>query len=139
VWFNRVTTFYTHGANVDIMTSQGIISLLPPTGDLERRSVLKSLAPAHRYLAEIKGMAATIPNEHTLINTLALQEAKDSSEIENVITLHDNLSRPTCWRITSRIRPPRRSAVTPPLGRSHEIFLNYQGLSASQDRKNKRG
>ncbi len=70
---------------------QGAISLLPPNADLETRAVLKALAPAHRYLAELKGLAATIPNEHILINTLALQEAKDSSEIENVITTHDEL------------------------------------------------
>lgn len=73
------------------MTTQSAISLLPPTVALESRSVLKSLASAHRYLAELKGMAATIPNEHILINTLILQEAKDSSEIENVVTTHDDL------------------------------------------------
>lgn len=76
---------------MDIVTSQGTISLLPTTTELESRSVLKRLAPAHRYLAELKGMAATIPNEQILIDTLALQEAKDSSEIENVITTHDDL------------------------------------------------
>ena len=73
------------------MTTEGTFSLLPPAAELESRSVLKSLALAHRYLAELKGMAATIPNEHILINTLALQEAKDSSEIENIITTHDDL------------------------------------------------
>ncbi len=67
------------------------IPLLPPETELETRAVLKKLAPVHRYLAELKGMAATIPNEHILINTLALQEAKDSSEIENVITTQDDL------------------------------------------------
>jgi len=71
--------------------TDGTIPLLPPDAELETRSVLKALAPAHRYLAELKGLAATIPNEHILINTLALQEAKDSSEIENVITTHDEL------------------------------------------------
>jgi len=34
---------------------------------------------------------ATIPNESILINTLSLQEAKDSSAIENIITTHDEL------------------------------------------------
>lgn len=67
------------------------VSLLPPDTDLETLAVLKALAPAHRYLAELKGLAATIPNEHILINTLVLQEAKDSSEIENIITTHDDL------------------------------------------------
>ena len=74
-----------------MMLTQGTLSLLPPDAELETRAVLKSLAPAHRYLAELKGLAATIPNEHILINTLALQEAKDSSEIENIITTHDDL------------------------------------------------
>lgn len=71
--------------------SQNLISLLPPTVELETHSVLKSLAVAHRYLAELKGMATTIPNESILINALTMQEAKDSSEIENIITTHDEL------------------------------------------------
>lgn len=64
---------------------------LPPNRDMESRAVLRQLASAHRYLAELKGMAATIPNEAILINTLTLQEAKDSSAIENIITTHDEL------------------------------------------------
>lgn len=64
---------------------------LPPDGDLETKAILKRLASAHRFLAELKGKAATIPNENILINTLALQEAKDSSAIENIITTHDEL------------------------------------------------
>ncbi len=71
--------------------NESAISPLPPDAELETRPVLKALAPAHRYLAELKGLVATIPNEHILINTLALQEAKDSSEIENVITTHDEV------------------------------------------------
>lgn len=65
-----------------------------PLEDIERfetRAVLKKTAEAHRYLAELKGVAATIPNEAILINTLTLQEAKDSSEIENIVTTHDEL------------------------------------------------
>lgn len=57
----------------------------------ETRAVLKKTAEAHRYLAELKGIAASIPNEAILINTLALQEAKDSSEVENIVTTHDEL------------------------------------------------
>ena len=57
----------------------------------ETRAVLKKTAAAHRHLAELKGVAASIPNEAILINTLALQEAKDSSEVENIVTTHDEL------------------------------------------------
>lgn len=57
----------------------------------ETRAVLKKTAEAHRFLAELKGVAASIPNEAILINTLTLQEAKDSSEIENIVTTHDEI------------------------------------------------
>ncbi len=66
---------------------------LPYIGDIETKAVLKKLANAHRALAELKGVAASIPNQSILINTLALQESKDSSAIENIITTHDDLYR----------------------------------------------
>ena len=53
--------------------------------------ILKRLAVSSRKLAELKGVAASIPHQGILINTLGLQEAKDSSEIENIITTHDEL------------------------------------------------
>jgi Fic family protein len=57
----------------------------------ETAPVLKRLASSSRKLAELKGIAASIPNQGILINTLGLQEAKDSSEIENIVTTHDEL------------------------------------------------
>lgn len=54
-------------------------------------AILKRLASSSRALAELKGVAASIPNQGILINTLGLQEAKDSSEIENIVTTHDEL------------------------------------------------
>ena len=69
------------------------LPLLPLEIDLETKPILKKLAQAHRALAELKGVAALIPNEAILINTLTLQEAKDSSAIENIITTHDDLYR----------------------------------------------
>lgn len=69
------------------------IKLLPLTQEIETTAVLKKLAKAHQALAELKGMAASIPNEGILISTLSLQEAKDSSAIENIITTHDDLYR----------------------------------------------
>ena len=64
---------------------------LPPPFEFETVSVLKSLAKAHRHLAELKGRAAAIPNQGILIDTLSLQEAKASSEIENIVTTQDEL------------------------------------------------
>lgn len=54
-------------------------------------AILKRLAGASRKLAELKGIASAIPNQAILINALGLQEAKDSSEIENIVTTHDEL------------------------------------------------
>ncbi len=64
---------------------------LPFLKDVETKLILKKAASAHRALAELKGVVATIPNENILINTLGLQEAKDSSEIENIITTQDDI------------------------------------------------
>lgn len=57
----------------------------------ETPAILKKLASSSRKLAELKGIAASIPNQGILINTLGLQEAKDSSEVENIVTTHDEL------------------------------------------------
>jgi hypothetical protein len=57
----------------------------------EAPAILKKLASSSRKLAELKGIAASIPNQGILISTLGLQEAKDSSEIENIVTTHDEL------------------------------------------------
>lgn len=69
------------------------IPQLPLTFDIETKPVLKKAAAAHSALAELKGVATGIPNQNILINTLSLQEAKDSSEIENIITTHDEIYR----------------------------------------------
>ena len=57
----------------------------------ESTAILKATVIAGRRLAELKGVVATIPNQGILINTLAMQEAKDSSAIENIVTTHDEL------------------------------------------------
>jgi len=74
---------------------------LPIKLDLETKVVLKRLPKAHAALAELKGIASTIPNQSILINTLGLQEAKDSSEIENIITTHDELYKTELSLISS--------------------------------------
>lgn len=64
---------------------------LPLKYDFDSVAILKQLNKANRVLAELKGISHTIPNEKILISTLTLQEAKDSSEIENIITTQDDL------------------------------------------------
>lgn len=64
---------------------------IPTNASLEVKAVWQSLAEAHRHLAELKGLCESLPNSAILLDTLSIQEAKDSSEIENIITTHDEL------------------------------------------------
>jgi Fic family protein len=65
---------------------------LDPTR-FDRPDILKGVAAASRQLAELKGVTASIPHAGILINALGIQEAKDSSAIENIVTTHDELFR----------------------------------------------
>jgi len=67
------------------------LPILPLNIELETKSIMRKVATARGALAELKGAATSIPSENILINTLSLQEAKDSSAIENIITTHDEL------------------------------------------------
>jgi Fic family protein len=64
---------------------------LPPDAEIETPAVLKSAIAANRSLAELKGKSESLPNPSILINSIVLQEAKSSSEIENVVTTNDKL------------------------------------------------
>ena len=70
-----------------------IIPALPLSYDLETKDILKQVNRATRKLAELKGVAQTIPNEQILISSLTLQEARDSSMVESIVTTHDELYR----------------------------------------------
>ena len=67
------------------------IPTLPLAFDVETKEILKQLSKSRSALAELKGFARVIPNEVILISTLTLQEAKDSSAVENIVTTHDEL------------------------------------------------
>lgn len=64
---------------------------LPPSVELETKQILKKLVEAKSNLSQLKGLSHAIPNQRVLVNTLILQEAKDSSEIENIITTYDDM------------------------------------------------
>ncbi|MBN1663092.1 MAG: Fic family protein [Deltaproteobacteria bacterium] len=66
---------------------------LPPKADVETKAILKKTIAARSALAELKGLGNTIPNQTLLVDSLILQEAKASSEIENIITTSDALFR----------------------------------------------
>ena len=78
---------------------------LPLPYELETVAVLRQLSSTNRKLAELKGIAHTIPNEDILISSLALQEAKDSSAIENIVTTQDDLYRASVEKNAQLITP----------------------------------
>ena len=64
---------------------------LPPSADCESVAILKQLNKASRALGQLKGEVSKIPNSQILLDTLTLQEAKDSNEIENIVTTEDEI------------------------------------------------
>lgn len=93
--FVKCTNFCIFGANKDDMgqnTPDFKLEILPPAREkVETIEILRQVNKAAAALAELKGIAKTIPNQAMLINAIVLQEAKDSSEIENIITTQDEL------------------------------------------------
>lgn len=71
------------------------LAKLPLQYDFNQIEILKKCSGAHRALAELKGICQSIPNSAILINTLTLTEAKDSSQIENIITTYNDLCKET--------------------------------------------
>ena len=73
------------------MNPKNDLKKLPPQKEVETLKILKQLNKSSRSLAELKAYSELIPNKEILISSLALQEAKASSEIENIITTNDSL------------------------------------------------
>ena len=69
------------------------LPVLPPAIELETKAVLKCCVTARAALAELRRAGELIPDQSVLINTIPLLEAKDSSEIENIVTTNDALFR----------------------------------------------
>ena len=111
-----------------MLASPSLLPLLPPSTDLETVPVLKALALANRALAELKGRAATIPNPAILIDTLSLQEAMASSEIENIVTTQDELFRAALFPETpgSAAKEVARYSATLKLG--YERLRQMKGI-----------
>ena len=102
------------------------LPLLPPKIDIETPAVLKKAISANRKLAELKGSVNLIPNQQILINTLILNEAKDSSEIENIITTQDELYK--AFSAEGKITDPA----------TKEVMRYREALQSGYDELNKR-
>src|SRR5659263_699600 len=68
---------------------------LPPKKNLETTAIFKAIIKANKLLAELKGYCQTLPNPQMLLNTIVLQESKESNAIENIVTTQDELYKAT--------------------------------------------
>ena len=69
------------------------LPLLPPAAELESKAVLKQAIASRTAMANLRGAAKLLPNQGVLVQAIGLQEAKLSSEIENIVTTNDDLFR----------------------------------------------
>lgn len=83
---------------------------LPPQADLETTEIFKLSIQANKLLAELKGYCQTLPNPNLLLNTIILQESKESSAIENIVTTQDELYKASLSDI-DRIKNPAAKEV----------------------------
>lgn len=83
---------------------------LPPKVNLETTEIFKLTIQANKFLAELKGYCQTLPNPNLLLNTIVLQESKESSAIENIVTTQDELYKATL-HLTDRIKNPAAKEV----------------------------
>jgi len=121
---------YTYQACLD---KEGILNTISPLQALEHLdphrfeapAILKRLVFAHRSLAEFKGVAASMPNQNILLSTLGLQEAKDSSEIENIVTTHDELFREVAQDTAAG------SAAKEVVRYNHALRVGFETVSSS--------
>jgi len=107
------------------------LPLLPPQVELESIAVLKQLARANRALAELKGYSDTIPNKHILLNAVMINEAKDSSAIENIITTHNDLYK--AMSEASGASPAAKEVVNyrTALWRGYELVKDHDMLTTN--------
>ena len=98
-----------------------MLQKLPLAFDVEDKKILKKVTQANIKLAELKGLVESLPNRYLLLNTLTLREAKDSSEIENIITTNDELFKANIDIISDS------SATKEKVGK-HNFYINISLL-----------
>ena len=83
------------------------IQTLPPSVEIENDpEILRKLVSASRALAKVDGNINRLPNPLMLVNTIALQEAKTSTEIENIFTSEDELYKAVSDSVKERNTDP---------------------------------
>ena len=98
---------------------------LPPAAEVETAVILKKAITASRALAKLKGIAERMPNQAMLIDSLVLQEARASSEIENILTTNDEL-----FKAASDEALPASAEANEVLGYRHALNHGFRQIKA---------
>lgn len=107
----------------ELIKPYNALPLLPPSQDLETKGILKRCVTARAAIAELRRAGELIPDQSVLINTIPLLEAKDSSEIENIVTTNDAL-----FREASLIEDGGDFAAKEALRYRAALFSGYESL-----------
>lgn len=105
---------------------------LPLQFKFESLVMYKHLPLASRALAELKGVAKTIPNESILLNTLVLQEAKDSSEVENIVTTQDEVYQADLDMVETITKAAQKGSSALQTGNAYRVRLGAKKTNCSQ-------
>ena len=106
----------------------------PPRERYETTAILKQEAVSRAALAELKGYAHIIPNQEILINAIVLREAKDSSEIENIVTTQDELYQAITLKSQRNVDSAAKEVVSyrEALWHGYDV-LNDKGFLSTND------
>ncbi|MBX7064547.1 MAG: Fic family protein, partial [Saprospiraceae bacterium] len=99
------------------------LPLLPPNADIETKKILRKTILAGRALAQLNGTLKNLPNPTLFLDTIYLQEAKASSEVENIITTNDEL-----YKSLVADRKVENSATKEVLSYKEALWLGFEQL-----------
>src|SRR5690554_2206070 len=99
------------------------LPLLPPNADIETKEILRKTISAGRALAQLNGTLKNLPNPTLFLDTIYLQEAKASSEVENIITTNDEL-----YKSLVADRKVKNSATKEVLSYKEALWLGLEQL-----------
>lgn len=102
------------------------LPVLPPHYDLEQKEILKKAISANKALAELRGWSFNQANPLLLLQSIALQEAKSSNEIENIVTTNDELYQAFAAPLDKSISPAAKEV----LHYKEATWYGYNKLSA---------
>ena len=102
---------------------------LPPANDVETGVILKKTVAAGRMLAELKGLGETLLDQNILVNSILIQEAKDSSEIENIITTNDALFKAIAASSQANVAPATKEVIRYREGSGLDLRISSSGGS----------